>query len=169
MGDLDSCVGGDYVGDPRIDQQQGFAVVAAAHQGDGFALKASDLAIWEDRLEAVSDFNAGTAVSGGVEDQDSTVGRLRSDSPLVKKIDGVALDVSPIECVDGDYGDLGVGFVVDLLADVFHLRCCGLIDNVCEVVDVAGGFEFFDGLGVDADREQKKDRCAAYFRARNHR
>lgn len=141
MGDLDSCVGGDYVGDSSRNQQQGLAVIAAAHERDGFALKATHLAIRENGLEAVSDLNARAAVADGIENQNSAVGRLRSDSPLMEEIDGIALDVCSVECIDGDYCDLGMGFVVDLLADVFHLRRSALIDDVREIVDVAGGFK----------------------------
>jgi len=59
--------------------------------------------------------------------------------------------------VDGDDGDLSVGFFVDLTADVAHLRGGVRVEYVGEVVDVAGGLELRDRLGMDRSKEQQYD------------
>src|SRR5271165_342841 len=156
VGELNSSVGRNHFGHAGCDQQQSLAVVAAAHQRDDLTLEAADLTIGENRLQPIANFNAITVILDYVEDQHAAVGRLRADAPLVEKIDGIALDVGAVERVDGDYGDLRMGFVVDLVADVFHLRGCAGVDDVGEIVDIAGGLELRDGLSPGGERERKE-------------
>ncbi len=85
-------------------------------------------------------------VGNGQQNQDSPIGRLAADSPLLKKVDRVTLDVAAVERVDGDDGNLGVRFLVDLLTQVVELGDGAVIENVGEVVDVAGRLELGNGF-----------------------
>jgi len=154
---LNSGVGGNYVRDTAGDQQQGLAVIFAAHERNGFALKASHLAIGQNRFEAIAHLNAGAVIADGIKDQDSAIGRFAADSPLMEKIDGITFDVGAVEGIDRDESDLGVGFLVDLMAEIFNLGSRAGIEDVGEVVDVAGGLEILDGLGPRGKAQYHND------------
>ncbi len=128
-------------------------VVSAFHQRNGFALKASHLAVGQDRLQSIANFDSRTVILNGVENQDAAIGGLCADAPLVEEIDRVTFDVGAVERIDGDERDLGVGFVVDLMAEVFDLTFCALVEHSGEIVDVAGGLEIFDRLGPRGDSQ----------------
>lgn len=155
---LNPGVGGDHIGYARRDQQQSLVVTFGSHQRDGFTLEASYLAVGKDGFETISDFDAGAVVANGVKDQDALIGGFCTDTPLVEKINGIALDVGAVERIDRDYGDLRVGFFVDLMADIRHLRSCALVEDVGEIVDVAGGLEVFNRLGVRGDGERENEK-----------
>jgi len=112
----------DHIRDSYRDKGQGFAVIAAAHERDRFALEAADLAIRQNRLKAVTHLDSSAMVVDGVENQHSAVGRLAADSPFLKKIVRVTLDIGPIERMDGYNRNLCVSLFVDLPAQVIHLR-----------------------------------------------
>src|SRR5690242_9510344 len=121
IGELNPGVGGDNLGDAGSDEQQSLTVISTAHQRNGFTLKATGFAVGKNRLEAVSDFNAGAVVANGVENQDAAVMTFSAHAPFLSKIDRVILNVGAVESIDGHYGDLSMGLFVDLTADVFHL------------------------------------------------
>ena len=152
-GELNSGVGGNYAGDAAGHEQERLAVIFAAHQRDGFALKASYFAIGQNRFQAIADFNAGAVIPDGVENQDSAIGRFAADSPLMEKIDGITFDVGAVQGIDRDESDLRVGFLVDLMADVLNLSRCIGVEDVGEIIDVAGGLEVFDRLGVRGETQ----------------
>ena len=156
--ELNSGVGGDHFGDAGGDEQQGLTVISALHQRDGFALEAAYLAVGQDGFKAVSDFDAGAAVADRVQDQNAVIGGFGADAPLVEEIDGIAIDVGAVQSIDGDYGDLRVGFLVDLAADVFHLADCAGIEDMREIIDVAGGLEIFNRLGVRAEAKRENEK-----------
>ena len=95
----------------------------------------------KNRFEAVADFDAGAMILDRVENQDAAIGRFAADAPLVEEIDGITFDVGAVERIDRHDRDLGVGFLVDLTAEIFNLGNCVGIENVGEIVDVAGGLE----------------------------
>ena len=145
-GQFDAGILRDDVGDPRSHQRYGAVVVILPQQRDRLAAKASDLAISQDRLQPVADFDAVFVVLHRQQDQDSVVRGFAADSPLLVQGDGVALNVGAVERIYGDHGNLRVRFLVELLADVVELRDGGLIEDVGEVVDVVGGAQLGDGL-----------------------
>ena len=116
----------------EVTSKQRLAVLLAAHQRDGFPLKAAHFPIGQNRLQPIADFDAGATVVNGVQDQHAPIARLASDSPLLEKIDGIAFDVGAVQRSDRHYSNLGVGFFVDLPADVVHLRDRALVENVGE-------------------------------------
>src|SRR6202166_86105 len=72
--------------------------------------------------------------------------------------------------MDGDDGNLGVSFLVDLPADVIQLHDRVLIQNMCEVVHVVGRFEFGDWLGVRRKKQHQRNATTEEpFGARIHR
>ena len=116
----------DDIRDPRGHQRYRAVVVILPEQRDRLAAKASDLAVGQNRLQAVADFDAVLPVLHRQQDQDSVVGGLAADAPLLVQGDGVALDVRTVQGIHRDDGDLRVRFLVDLLADVVQLRDGGL-------------------------------------------
>ena len=75
-------------------------------------------------------------VANRQQNQDSAIRRLAADSPLLEKVNRVTLDVAALERVDGDDGNLGVSFLVDLRTQVVELGDGVAIENMGEVVDV---------------------------------
>ncbi len=145
-GQLNAGVLRDDVGDSRSHQRDGAVVVILPQQRDRFAAKASDLAIGQDRLQPVADFDAVFAVLHRQQDQHSVVRGFAANAPLLVQGDGVALNVCTVEGIYGDHGNLRMGFLVELLADVIELPDGGLIEDVGKVVDVIGGAQLGDGL-----------------------
>ena len=94
---MNACVASDYVSDRGCDQQQCIAVIVAAHQRDGFALKAAYLAVRQDRFQPVADFDARPVIADRIQNQNAVIGGLLADAPLLKQIDGKALDVGAIQ------------------------------------------------------------------------
>ena len=127
-------------------QQQGFVVVPAPHQRNGFALKTADLAIGQNRLQSVTHFNASAVIPDGVKDQNPAIGGFRADPPFLEEVDRVTLDVGPIQGIDGHDGNLGVSLFVDLPADVRDLCRRIRAENVREIVDVTCGLELRNRL-----------------------
>jgi len=159
----------NHIGNTAGNQEQGLAIVFAAHQWNGFTLEASYLAVGQDRLQTVSHFNTRPVVFDCVKDQDATVRGFRADAPLVEKVDGVAFDIRAVERIDGNNGDLGMSFFVNLAAKVFDLRFGGLIEDAGEIVDIAGGLELRDGLGPGNDGQRySEQRDQTEFRAQTH-
>ena len=95
-------------------------------------------------------------VVDGVQDQHSAVGGLTSHSPLMEEIDRVTFNIGAIERPDGHHRDLGMRLLVDLPADIIHLRDRALIQNVGKIVDVVGGFELSDGFGLRCQNQQQR-------------
>src|SRR5271165_5983688 len=91
-----------------------------------------------------------------IKDQYSAVLRLAADAPLVKQIDRVTFDLGTIQRMDRYYRDLGVRLLIDLPADLVHLRDRVLVQNVGEIVDVVGGFELGDRLGLRGKDQQQR-------------
>ena len=138
---MDSRVGRDHIGHAARHEQQSVVVVLTTHQRNGFPLKASHFAIRQDWFQPVSHFNAGAMIPNGIQDQHAMIGGFAADAPLLEQIDRIALDVGTVQGIDGHNGDLGVRLFIDLTADVADLRGCTLVEDMCEVVDVAGGLE----------------------------
>jgi hypothetical protein len=136
----------DDIRDPRRHQGNGAAIVILPEQRDCLAAKVSDLAIGEDRLQSVADFDAVFPVLHRQKDEDSVVRGFAADTPLLVQVNGVTLNVRTIQGIHRDYGDLGVRLLVELLADVIQLRDGGLIENMGEIVDVVGRMQLGDGL-----------------------
>jgi hypothetical protein len=158
---LNACVAGDYVSHAGCDQQQRIAVILAPHQRYGFPLKAAYLAIRQDGFETIAHFNARPVIADGVENQNSAIGGPLADAPLLIQIDGKSLDVGTIQSIDGYDCDLCMRFLVDLLTDLFHLRVGVGVQDLCEVVDVAGGLGEFGNLfsgGKNAERQDQDGR-----------
>src|ERR1700691_159663 len=91
-----------------------------------------------------------------IKDQYSSVLGFAAHSPLMEKVDCVALDIRTIERMNRHYRDLGMSLLFDLVADVIHLRDRVLIQNVSEVVDVVGGLELGNRLGLHGQSQQQR-------------
>jgi len=88
----------------------------------------------------------------------------------MEKIDGITFDVGAVQCIDRDESDLSVGLIVDLMAEVFYVGSRAGIEDVGEIVDVAGGLEVFDRLGVRGHAEQENEKSQqTELRAHVHR
>ena len=136
----------DGLRDPVHHQRERVVVVSAPHQRNGLALKTAYLAVRQDRFETVTDFYSCAMVLDRVDDQDTFVGLLTADSPLLEKIDRVALDVATVESGDGDQRDLRTGLLIHLLSKPVQLRDGIGAEHVREIVDVAGGLKVLDGF-----------------------
>ncbi len=147
----------DDIGDPRGHQRYCAVVVILPEQRDGLAANGSNLAVGQNRLQAVADFDAVFPVLHRQQDQDSVVGGLAADAPLLVQGDGVALYVRTVQGIYRDHGNLCVRFLVELLADVVQLRDGGRVQNVGEIVDVVGGTQLGDGLCRKQQRERQQD------------
>ena len=145
-GHLNPSILGNDLRNARCDQQQRLAIVPTSHERDSLPLKTGHLPIRQDRLQSVTDLNASTMVVDGIQNQHSAIFGFAPDSPLMEKIDGVTLNVSAIERMDGYHRNLGMRFFVDLAADVIHLRDRVLIQDVRKIVDIVRGFELRDGF-----------------------
>src|SRR3974390_3102248 len=135
-GELNPRIGRDHLGHAARYQQQSLVICLAAHQRGSFPLKASHLAVGKNRFQPVAYLHACAMILNRVQDQDAAVGGLRADTPFLEEVDGKALDIRSIESVDGYDCDLGVSFLLDLAAEIVHLRNRLLIEYVRVVVDV---------------------------------
>jgi hypothetical protein len=99
-------------------------------------------------------------VINGIQDEHPAVGGLASHAPLMKKIHRVTFNIGTIQGLDAHNGDLGMCLLVNLPADLIHLRDRVLIQNVREVIDVVGGFELSDRFG---SRSQNQRQCNGHI------
>ena len=146
--ELNTCVLCDNACNARSHQQQSLAIFASSHERDGFPSKSAHLPIGQNRLKPVGDFSPIATVIDRVQDQHSAVGGLAADSPFLKKVDRVIVNLDAVSRMDSHHRDLGMSFLIDLPADFIHLRDRVLVQNVGKVVDVIRGFEFCDRFGL---------------------
>ncbi len=151
---MDAGILGNRLRDSRSDQQERLVIAPTPHKRDGLPLEASDFAIRQNRLQSIANLDASTVVVDRIKDQHSAIGGFASDPPLMEQIDGVTFDVAAIERMNGHYGDLGMGFFVNLPADFFDLRDGIRVQNMCEIVDVATGFQFRNRFGLRRQNRQ---------------
>jgi len=107
----------DDVGDAAGHEANRCVIVALAEDGDGFAAEAADFAVGKDGFQAVSYLGPIPVVIDGEENEDAAIGLFGTYAPLGGQVDGVVLDGLTVCCGDGHYGDLGVGFLVELGAE----------------------------------------------------
>jgi hypothetical protein len=136
--ELHTRVRGNDFSDPAGYKHQSLVVLAVLHQRDGFPLKSTDLAVRQNRFQAIPDLNPRAMILNCIKNQYASVGLLRTDAPSMEKIYCIALDVISIERINRDKRDLCSRFVVHLVAKVFYLGFSAGVENVREVVDVAG-------------------------------
>ena len=72
--------------------------------------------------------------------------RFAANAPLLVQGDGIAFNVRTVQGIYCDYGNLGLRFLLELLADVVQLRDGGRIQNVGEVVDIIGRTQLGGGF-----------------------
>lgn len=65
------------------------------------------------------------------------VGGFAADAPLLKQINRKALDIRTVQRINGYYGDLGVGLLIDLKAEAVDPGGRARVEDVREIVDVA--------------------------------
>jgi hypothetical protein len=166
-GEGDAGVLGDDVGDAAGDEQESGVVISLAKDGDGFAAEAADFAVGKDAFEAVADLSPIFVVVGGVEDEDAAADLLGADAPFCGEIIGIVEGGLVADGGDGDDGDLGFGFLVDLGAEGGELGFGVGGEDVGEVADVAegpvGGLEGLLGAGGEreSERENQKEESGA--------
>ena len=92
-----------------------------------------------------------------VENQNSPVGFLPADAPLLEQVNRVALDILAVQSINCYEGDLRVRFFVQLAANVLDLGLGRWVQDVSKVVDVTGRLKLRDGfcLGENARDQQK--------------
>jgi hypothetical protein len=148
-GEGDVGVGGDDVGDLLQAELEAGAVLAGVELGDHAAADVAYLGVGEDAFEAIAYFDPALVVVGGDQHQDAAVRGLGADLPLLFEEVGEVGYCLAAEVVDGDNGDLRVGLMVELAAELLHLGFGGGVDDTGEVGDVGGGFgELVGGFGV---------------------
>jgi oligopeptidase B len=163
-GSLDGCregdvgVGGDDAGDLLQASFKAGTVLAGVELRNHAAADVAYLRVGEDAFETITDFDPAFVVFGGDQHEDAAVGGLGADLPLLFEEVGEVGDGVSAEVVDGDNGDLGVGLVVELAAELLHLGFGGGVDDAGEVGDVGGGFgELVRGFGArEHSREDKQ-------------
>ena len=64
------------------------------------------------------------------------VGRLAANAPLLEQVDGITVDVRPVQRIDRHHRYLRVSFLVNLLAEIVELRRGALIEDVGKVIEV---------------------------------
>ena len=138
-GEGDAGVLGDDVGDAAGDEEESGVVIVLAEDGDGFAAEGADFAVGENAFEAVADLRPIFVVVGGVEDEDAATDLFGADAPFCGEGVGVVEGGLAVDGGDGDDGDLGFGFLIDLGAEggEFGFGVGG--EDVGEVADVAEG------------------------------
>jgi hypothetical protein len=156
-GERDAGVLRDDIGNPRRHEQHCAAVVALLQEGNGFAPKAADFAVRQNRLQAVANFDAVFPVLHSEENQNSVIGGFAADAPLLVQVDGVVLNFRTVQGIDGHNRDLRVRFLFDLQADVIQLRDCALIENMGKVAHIVGRTHLRDRLGVEQERQRQED------------
>ena len=165
-GERDARVLGDDVGDATRNKEESGVVVSLAEDGDGFTAEAADFAVGEDAFEAVADLGPIFVIVGGVEDEDAATDLLGADSPFCGEVVGIVEDGLAVGGGDGDDGDLGFGFLVDLGAEGGELGFAVGGEDVGEITDVAKGlFGEWNGLGAgcewNKDYEDKREERGA--------
>ena len=143
--------------DPRSKQEQRLAVIACPHDRDGFPLKSPYFSVRQYRFQAVANFNTGAMVVDGVKNQYAAIRRLAAYAPLMEQIDGVTFDIGAVERLDGHYGDLRMRFLIDLKADLVHLRDRALIQNAGKIIDVIGILQLSDGFSLGSENQQQEN------------
>lgn len=148
----------DDIRDATCDLQQSPAVIAVAHQRYRFTLKAAYFSIGQDRFQTITDFNTGAPIPNGVQNENSPICCFAAYTPFLEEVDRITLNIGAIEGVDRDHGNLGMGPLLDLAADVIHLRDRILVKNMREIVDVVGCPQLRDRLCRHGyDQRQNKD------------
>jgi len=112
-------------------------VVLLAEVGNHLAADAADLAVGQDALEAVADFNAVLVVVDREEDEDAAVCALGADLPAFFQFVDEVIDVLIADALDGDDCNLRVGTLVDLAAEQGEGLDGLRGEDAGEVVDVA--------------------------------
>src|SRR6185369_1904190 len=141
------CLGSDNICYALRQQQQCRTILAPLQQGHNFASKTADFTIRQDRLQPIAHFNTTLAIVYGKQDQDTAIAGFGTDAPGFIKIRSVALDVSAIERMNRNDGNLRVGLLVNLLrdaADSFRRRS---VKYSSEVIDISCGLKLADWLG----------------------
>src|SRR4029077_6918610 len=100
-----------------------------------------------------------------IEDQNAVIGLLRADAPFLKQVNGIALNVAAVECIDRDERDLGLRFFVNLAAHILDLGFGFRVENMSKVVDVSGGLKLSDrfclgGNAGDQQQDGQANSCA---------
>jgi len=111
----------------------------------------------DDRLETVADFDAGLAIGGSDEEEDSAIFLLGADAELRVEIVGVLFDGFVFEGADGDDSHLSAGFLFELEAETFEAGFAIGVDDADKVGDVASGVNVLD-LSADAASAVAKER-----------
>ena len=88
----------------------------------------------------------GLTILNRIKNQDAAVRLLPADTPLLEQLNGVALDVLPVESIDRDDGDLRVRFFIHLPANVLDLGLSCRVENMSKVVDVSSRLKLRDGF-----------------------
>jgi hypothetical protein len=90
--DLNARVLSNHLRNPSYKEKQPTTVIAATNEWISLALETTRLAVREDWLKSVTDFDPTPSILNGVQDQDSVILALAPDSPAFIQGDGVVLD-----------------------------------------------------------------------------
>jgi len=167
--DLDSGIVRDHFRNACRQQEQSSAVIAIAQLGNRLAPEATDFSIRQYRLESVAHFDAIFAILHGEQDQNAAVCRLAADSPLLKQVYGVTLNVGAIERIHRNHSNLRVRLLVDLPTDAVDSGNRVLVYGVSEVVNVISGMQLRHGFGLRAAHERECSNDQTEFDTPLHR
>ena len=139
----------DHLRDLAHHLHDGVVVIALAQQGNHAASETAHLAVRKDGFEAVADLGPVLVIISGKQDHHASVRPLVSHAPLLKKVTGEVVHRVTFQSLDGDHGNLGLGFLIDLRAQPGKSLHSRRVEHAGKVVDVPLHVELLPLFRVD--------------------
>lgn len=133
-------------------------IIIAFQKGDRLAHKTADSSVRQDSLKSISHFNSVAVVLHREKNQHAAVAALLAKSPLSKQVDGITLDVTPIESIDENDCYFGMCLLVNLPAHIVERVFRRGTQHMREIVDVVCWMELRNRLGKSQGGEAEKCR-----------
>lgn len=155
----DAAIRGNRRRDLRRDLEERRAILALPQKRQHVPSEAAHLPVRQNRLEPVPDFGPVLMIVHRQQNHHAAVLALRPYAPFLEEPIGKILSGVAFERVDGYDGQLGIGFLVQLLAKRRDLLLRTRIDYLREIVDVSLRRELLDlfrGCDIGRDATGKK-------------
>jgi small subunit ribosomal protein S20 len=124
-------------------QERG-GILVLPQQRNHLPSEIADHPIGEDGLEAVADLGAIPVVVDCQQDEHAAVLALGACAPFIEQPIGEIVFGIAFQGMDGNHGDLGIGLLVEFLAERGQGLARAGIQDAGKVIDIALGSELFD-------------------------
>jgi hypothetical protein len=135
--------------------QQGIVIIAPPQGREHFTPKSTHPAVRKSRLKPIAYFNAIAVVVDNQQDQHAAVA-FGANSPFLSELDGEVFERISAEGMEGDYGDLGMCFLIHFGAQGGEFGPGSGRENSGKVIHVALRLEILKVLSANEHRGQNK-------------